>query len=104
MVRDAMSAHAEEDPGRCLSIAEHDEGIDERCTAASEVVVRDLIGTEVVSEDPAVDGDDQLGIEALMDDVSRLPLTVRDPERVGDHAVEIAARTLCMVENDDLIC
>ena len=28
-------------------------------------------------------------------------LTVRDLERVGDHAVNIAARTLYMVETDD---
>jgi len=39
-------------------------------------------------------------IEQLMADVSRLLLTIRDIERVGDHAVNIAARTLYMVEND----
>jgi phosphate transport system protein len=36
-----------------------------------------------------------------MADVSRLLLTIRDLERVGDHAVNIAARTMYMVENDD---
>jgi phosphate transport system protein len=36
-----------------------------------------------------------------MTDVSRLLLTIRDLERVGDHGVNIAARTLYMVENDD---
>jgi phosphate transport system protein len=40
-------------------------------------------------------------VDALMDDVSRLLLTIRDLERVGDHAVNIAARTLYMIENDD---
>jgi len=34
------------------------------------------------------------------DSVSRLLLTVRDLERIADHAVNIAARTLYMVEND----
>jgi phosphate transport system protein len=34
-------------------------------------------------------------------EVSRLLLTIRDLERVGDHAVNIAARTLYMVENSD---
>ena len=28
-------------------------------------------------------------------------LTIRDLERVGDHAVNIAARSLYMVEDDD---
>ena len=36
-----------------------------------------------------------------MADVSRLLLTVRDLERVGDHAVNVAARTLYMVDNSD---
>lgn len=34
-------------------------------------------------------------------EVSRILLTVRDLERVGDHAVNVAARTLYMIENDD---
>jgi phosphate transport system protein len=63
------------------------------CEAASELVVRDLIESDYLAED-----DD---IESLMQDVSRLLLTIRDLERVGDHAVNIAARTLYMVENDD---
>ena len=36
-----------------------------------------------------------------MHDVYRLLLTIRDLERVGDHAVNIAARTYYMVESDD---
>jgi len=35
-----------------------------------------------------------------MDDVSRLLLTVRDLERVGDHAVNICARTVYMIDSD----
>ena len=93
MVGEAMDAYAAEDLDACFAIAEYDEEIDDRCTAASEVVVRDLIETEIAPGEP--------DIEALMDDVSRLLLTIRDLERVGDHAVNIAARTLYMVENDD---
>jgi len=60
--------------------------------------VRDLIEREVGES-----ADDE-EIERLMNDVSRLLLTIRDLERVGDHAVNIAARTVYMVENDaDLI-
>jgi phosphate transport system protein len=40
-------------------------------------------------------------LEGVMDDVTRLLLTLRDLERIGDHAVNVAARTLYMVENDD---
>jgi phosphate transport system protein len=101
MVGEAMDAYAAEDLDTCFAIAEYDEEIDDRCTAASEVVVRDLIETEIAPVEPDIDPDDEPDIEALMDDVSRLLLTIRDLERVGDHAVNIAARTLYMVENDD---
>ncbi|TKX52019.1 phosphate transport system regulatory protein PhoU, partial [Halorubrum sp. SP3] len=42
-------------------------------------------------------------VEATMRNVSRLLLTIRDLERVGDHAVNIAARSLYMIENDDAL-
>jgi phosphate transport system protein len=92
MIEDAMDAYAEEDTDACIAIAERDDDLDERCKKASETVVRDLIEREL-------DADED--IEAQMQDVSRLLLTIRDLERVGDHAVNIAARTLYMIENDD---
>jgi len=95
MLEDAMAAYAAEDIDACFEIAERDDAIDARCEDASETVVRDLIEREV--DDDTTEAE----IEALMADVSRLLLTVRDLERVGDHGVNIAARTLYMVENDD---
>jgi phosphate transport system protein len=65
------------------------------CEDASSAVVRDLIETEI---DEGASGQE---IEALLGEVSRLLLTIRDLERVGDHAVNMAARTLYMVENSD---
>ena len=97
MVEASMNAYDREDPDACVTISDRDDDIDNRCEAASEAVVRDLIEREV---------DDHTGeaeIEGLMADVSRLLLTIRDLERVGDHAVNIAARTLYMVENDDAL-
>jgi len=94
MVEDAMNAYDREDPDLCYTIGETDDLVDERCEAASEAVVRDLIEREMDT------GSSDAEIEQLMADVSRLLLTVRDIERVGDHAVNIAARTLYMVEND----
>lgn len=92
MVETAMEGYADEDVENCYAIAERDDEIDEMCEGASETVARDLIERDDVN-----DGE----VEALMQDVYRLLLTIRDLERVGDHAVNIAARTLYMVESDD---
>ena len=94
MVDDAMTAYADEDVEACFAIDERDDEVDARCEAASEAVVRDLIETEI---EAGAGGE----IEALMSEVSRLLLTIRDLERIGDHAVNVAARTVYMVENDD---
>jgi phosphate transport system protein len=92
MLEESMSAFNEEDTEACLRIAEQDDEIDRMCREASEAVVRDLMEIDVGN------GEDT---EQLMNDVSRLLLTVRDLERVGDHATNIAARTLYMSEGDD---
>ncbi len=93
MIENAMEAYAEQDPEFCYAIADHDDDVDEMCERASETVARDLI------ERQDIDSEDE--VERIMQDVYRLLLTIRDLERVGDHAVNIAARTLYMVENDD---
>jgi len=93
MVEDAMTAYADEDVQACYEIADRDENVDDMCEAASEVVVRELIEREDVQTEEE--------IQRTMQDVYRLLLTIRDLERVGDHAVNIAARTLYMVESDD---
>jgi len=92
MVEDAMAAYADGDPDACYEVAARDDEVDERCERASERIVRDLIEREFDAEDE---------VEALLGDVSRHLLTIRDLERVGDHAVNVAARTLYAVENDD---
>jgi len=91
MIEDAMAAYADEDTAACREVAERDDRVDALAERASETVVRDLIEGESTGTE----------IEDLMDDVSRLLLTIRDLERVGDHAVNIAARVLYMVESDD---
>jgi len=90
MLEEAMDAYATDDVDRAREIAASDDRLDELCADASEVIVYDLLRTDY--------GDD---IETVVDDVSRLLLTVRDLERVGDHAVNVCARTVYMVENDD---
>jgi len=92
MIEDAMMAYDTEDVDACRELAVRDDDLDHFAERASEIVVRDLIERELESPDE---------VELLLQDVSRLLLTIRDLERVGDHAVNIAARTLYMVENDD---
>jgi phosphate transport system protein len=95
MIDNAMTAYADEDIDACFEIDDRDDDVDAMCETASSTVVRDLIETEIDAE-----SSDQ-EIESLMQEVSRLLLTIRDLERVGDHAVNIAARTLYMVDNSD---
>ena len=90
---DAVDAYTRADPAACRDIADRDDELDAACQHASETVVRELIASET----------DRWDVEQLLDDVSRLLLTIRDLERVGDHAVNIAARTLYMVESDDAL-
>ncbi|ELY98299.1 phosphate uptake regulator PhoU [Natrialba chahannaoensis JCM 10990] len=92
MIEESMVAYDTEDTDGCRQLAERDDDLDHFAERASEIVVRDLIERELESPDE---------VEQLLQDVSRLLLTIRDLERVGDHAVNIAARTLYMVENDD---
>ncbi|MFP8952386.1 phosphate signaling complex protein PhoU [Natrialbaceae archaeon A-arb3/5] len=92
MIEDAMIAYDTEDTDSCRELATRDDDLDHFAERASEIVVRDLIERELDSPDE---------VERLLQDVSRLLLTIRDLERVGDHAVNIAARTLYMAENDD---
>jgi len=92
LVERSLDAYADGDVEACRSIAAADDEIDTLCQRASQRVVRDLIEREADA--------DLWDIEQLLDDVSALLLTIRDIERIADHAVNIAARTLYMVEND----
>ncbi|EMA19683.1 phosphate signaling complex protein PhoU [Haloarcula argentinensis] len=93
MVERSIDAYRREDVKECRAIAADDDALDALCQRASETVARGLIEREA-------DTDDGWAVEQLLDDVSRLLLTVQDLERVGDHAVNVAARTLYMVETD----
>jgi phosphate transport system protein len=87
----SLAAYETEDAAACRAVAADDDEVDALCQRASESVTRDLI---------AGSGGDGWEVERVLDDVSRVLLTVRDLERIADHAVNIAARTLYMIEND----
>ncbi len=92
-VEAALEAYETGDPERCHAVADRDDEVDGLCERVAELFLRDLVDR--------VPGEGTL--EALLEDAFQLLLTVRDLERVGDHAVNIAARTLYMVENDDAL-
>ncbi len=87
----AMEAYETRDRGLCYAVDERDDDLDALCEVASDTVVRELIESDRADDE----------IEAFMADVSRFLLTIRDLERIGDHAVNIAARSLYMIENND---
>jgi phosphate transport system protein len=89
-LRDAVDAYVDADAEACRAVAACDDELDAACQHASETVVRELVAGDA----------DPWDVERLLDDVSRLLLTIRDLERIGDHAVNIAARTLYMDEGD----
>ena len=98
MLTDAMAAYETGDVDACYRIAARDEDLDERCRRASQAVLRHLVET-----DRECEGRDRSpeALAAGLEAVSSGLLAVRDVERVGDHAVNVAARTLYMAENDD---
>ena len=89
MITEAMDAYRNEDADSAREIAARDDEIDQLCGDASNVVIEDLLRTDY--------GDDET---EMMDDVSRLLLTIRDLERVADHAVNVCARTVYMTDHD----
>jgi len=93
MVEDAVETYAESgDTWRCHELADRDTELDAMCAHAGEVITRALL-----EHDPG-DAED---VEGLVADVTTLMLVVRDLERVGDHAVNIAARTLYITAGDE---
>jgi phosphate transport system protein len=91
MLDDAMTAYAGGDADACFVVATHDDELDRQCADVTQQLIHAL-----VSQTPGVSDPDP-----LLQSVTRVLVTVRDLERAGDHAVNIAARTLYMVENDD---
>jgi phosphate transport system protein len=93
LVESALEAYERGDAAATPAIAERDDEIDALCQTASERVVRELIEGKGTDESLWT-------VEQVLDDVSRVLLSLRDLERVADHGVNIAARTLYMVEGD----
>jgi len=95
----AIEAFVDEDSAACHEIVDRDARLDRRCEEVTARIGRTLV--ELRSE--ADDASDSRSVDALLADVSRTLVIVRDIERVGDHAVNVAGRTLYALENDDAL-
>ena len=89
MVEAAVEAYEASDPDGCRAVAARDNDLDAACDRATRRIIKSLLAETDVDR------------EAARLAASRGLLTVRDLERVGDHAVNIAARSLYMVDGDD---
>ena len=93
MLVDALGAYDDGDAATAREVAARDDEIDRLCETAAETVVEDLLRTEY--------GDDT---GTILADARRLLLTIRDLERVGDHAVNVCPRVVYMDDrNDELL-
>jgi phosphate transport system protein len=93
MLDDALTAYAREDATLCQALAERDDDVDGQCEEATDHLVRNLL-----AQNPSTPA-----LEDLVAAVNRQLLTIRDLERVGDHAVNVAARTYYLAEGDDTL-
>jgi len=100
MVEVALDAYARDDATAAREVASRDDDLDRRCRTASETVVGDLLrheGSRTAGTGQPTEADPELTLTTA----SRALLTIRDVERVGDHAVNICARTVYQIDHDD---
>ncbi|ATW87974.1 phosphate transport system protein [Halohasta litchfieldiae] len=91
MVEDAIAAYESTDSDACRAVAARDDDLDAACDRTTQRIIRSLLADDAEAGDR----------ESTRTAASHGLLTVRDIERVGDHAVNIAARTVYMVDGDD---
>lgn len=90
MLRDAVDAFIAKDIERSEEIIERDEQMDERCWQLRRRVLAKLLELARQAHSPQE-------AKEFVDDVIPVLWSIRDLERVGDHAVNIAERTIYMV-------
>lgn len=90
MLRDAVEAFVQRDVERAREIIERDEQMDERCWQLRRRVFTKLLELAREAHSPQE-------AKEFVDDVIPILWSIRDLERVGDHAVNISERTIYMV-------
>ena len=97
MIKRSLEAFQSEDTEKARRVALADDEMDQMCEEATKSLLRHLIEWEEGGLDPQE-------AEIKGQQVTTELLAVRDLERVADHAVNIAARTVYMVTTErDLI-
>lgn len=89
MVRESVEAFEEEDLDKAARVVQKDDEMDRRCEEMNNVLIDHLMQTQFEGSD-----------EQVASTVTTVLLAIRDLERVADHSVNIAARTVYMVSND----
>ncbi|WP_226007728.1 phosphate signaling complex protein PhoU [Natrinema salinisoli] len=101
----ALEAFVTDDAEACFAVADRDGELDARCAEVAERVVRTLIELHVGGGRPGEQRvrrkTEEPPVADLIADVSRTFVIARDLERVGDHAVNVAARTLYALESSE---
>lgn len=90
MLRDAVDAFIAKDIERSQEIIRRDEQMDERCWQLRRRVLAKLLELARQAHSPQE-------AKEFVDDVIPVLWSIRDLERVGDHAVNISERTIYMV-------
>ncbi len=90
MLRDAVDAFVARDIERSQEIIQRDEQMDQRCWQLRRRVLAKLLELARQAHSPQE-------AKEFVDDVIPVLWSIRDLERVGDHAVNIAERTIYMV-------
>ncbi len=90
MLREAVAAFAARDVERALALIKRDEQLDNRCWELRRRVIAKVI-------DIARQAHTLEEAKDIADDLIPVFWSIRDLERVGDHAVNIAGRTLYLV-------
>lgn len=89
MVEDALAAYEDRDPEACFAVADRDDDLDDRCERTSTALVQGLLAEAESGAN-----------EELLESVETTLLAIRDLERVGDHAVNVAGRTQYVLEGE----
>ena len=101
----AIDAFVTDDTDGCLEVIARDAELDRRCEAVTNRVLTRILqskSTESAITCPPRDPEtESVSTDAILEDVLYTLLLVRDLERIGDHAVNVAARTYYALEGDD---
>lgn len=90
MLREAVDVFVARDADRALALIEKDEQVDARCWELRRRVIARVIELARQAHSPHE-------AENIADDLIPVFWSIRDLERVGDHAVNIAGRTIYLV-------